>query len=122
DVTSHLNAAKAFAEGLQKLKTMLSISNFGCSLNPFNTLKHVPAGIIKIDGSFTTDIQTNSESPDALIRLIEQLHEEQKITIVPCVDRACVHFTLRQAGSHVIQVIYLQEPSENRSYDCNMDS
>lgn len=122
DVTSHLNAAKAFAEGLQKLKTMLSISNFGCSLNPFNTLKHVPAGIIKIDGSFTTDIQINSENPDALIRIIEQLHEEQKITIVPFVENASVLSTLWQAGAHFIQGHYLQEPSENMSYDFNMES
>src|SRR5690606_2449463 len=43
DVTNHLNAAKAFAEGLLKMKTHLSICNFGCSLNPFNSIKHVPA-------------------------------------------------------------------------------
>ena len=122
DVTSHLNAAKAFAEGLQKLKTVLSISNFGCSLNPFNTLKHVPAGIIKIDGSFTTDIQSNNESPETLIHLIEQLHGEDKITIVPFVENASVLSTLWQAGAHYIQGHYLQEPTENMSYDFNMES
>ncbi|HSC66802.1 MAG TPA: EAL domain-containing protein, partial [Cellvibrio sp.] len=42
DVTNHLNAAKNFSEGLEKLKTNFAISNFGCSLNPFNTLTHVP--------------------------------------------------------------------------------
>lgn len=111
DVTNHLNAAKAFAEGLQKLKTTLSISNFGCSLNPFNTLKHVPASIIKIDGSFTMDIQNNKESPETLIHLIEQLHGESKITIVPFVENASVLSTLWQAGAHYIQGHYLQEPT-----------
>lgn len=122
DVTNHLNAAKAFAEGLQKLKTMMSISNFGCSLNPFNTLKHVAANIIKIDGSFTMDIQNNKESPETLIHLIEQLHGESKITIVPFVENASVLSTLWQAGAHYIQGHYLQEPTQNMSYDFNMET
>jgi multidomain signaling protein FimX len=122
DVTNHLNAAKSFAEGLQKLKTFMSISNFGCSLNPFNTLKHVPASIIKIDGSFTMDIQNNKESPETLIHLIEQLHGENKITIVPFVENASVLSTLWQAGAHYIQGHYLQEPTQNMSYDFNMET
>ncbi|HTF85257.1 MAG TPA: EAL domain-containing protein [Cellvibrio sp.] len=122
DVTNHLNAAKSFAEGLQKLKTFMSISNFGCSLNPFNTLKHVPASIVKIDGSFTMDIQNNKESPETLIHLIEQLHGENKITIVPFVENASVLSTLWQAGAHYIQGHYLQEPTQNMSYDFNMET
>ena len=122
DVTTHLNAAKSFAEGLAKLKTHFAISNFGCSLNPFNTLKHVPANLIKIDGSFTTDIQNNNENPETLINLIEQLHGENKITLVPFVENASVLSTLWQAGAHYIQGHYLQEPTHNMSYDFNMES
>ncbi len=122
DVTTHLNAAKAFAEGLGKIKSGFAISGFGCSLNPFNTLKHVPASLIKIDGSFTSDIQNNSESPETLIHLIEQLHAENKITLVPFVENASVLSTLWQAGAHYIQGHYLQEPSHNMSYDFSMES
>lgn len=122
DVTNHLNAAKAFAEGLLKLKTVLSISNFGCSLNPFNTIKHVPASLIKVDGSFTTDIQSNNANPETLINLIEQLHAENKITVVPFVENASVLSTLWQAGAHYIQGHYLQEPTQNMSYDFNMET
>jgi len=122
DVTDHLNAAKNFAEGLEKLKTYFSITNFGCSLTPFNTLKHVPASIVKIDGSFTNDIQQKNETSAALIQLIEQLHTENKITIVPFVENASVLSTLWQAGAHYIQGHYLQEPSQNLTYDFNMES
>ncbi len=122
DVTNHITAAKALAEGLQKLKTHLSISNFGCSLNPFNALKHVPATLIKVDGSFTVDIQNNNANPETLITLIEQLHGENKITIVPFVENASVLSTLWQAGAHYIQGHYLQEPSQNMSYDFNMET
>ena len=122
DVTNHLNAAKNFAEGLEKLKTSFAISNFGCSLNPFNTLAHIPATMIKVDGSFTTDIQNNNESPETLIQLIEKLNSESKITLVPFVENASVLSTLWQAGAHYIQGHYLQEPSQGMTYDFNMES
>ena len=122
DVTTHLNAAKSFSDGLTKLKTLFSICNFGCSLNPFNTLKHVNAGFIKIDGSFTTDIQSNNESPETLINLISKLHTENKITIVPFVENASVLSTLWQAGAHYIQGHYLQEPTQQMSYDFSMET
>jgi multidomain signaling protein FimX len=122
DVTNHINAAKNFAEGLLKMQTQMSITNFGCSLNPFNTLKHVPAGMIKIDGSFTQDIQQKNESAVALIELIEKLHAENKVTIVPFVENASVLSTLWQAGAHYIQGHYLQEPTQSMGYDFNMDS
>ncbi len=122
DVTNHLNAAKNFSQGLQKLNTHFSITNFGCSLTPFNVLKHVPVTLIKIDGSFTTDIQHKNESSAALIHLIEQLHAENKITIVPFVENASVLSTLWQAGAHYIQGHYLQEPSQNLNYDFNMET
>jgi diguanylate cyclase (GGDEF)-like protein/PAS domain S-box-containing protein len=122
DVTNHLNSAKNFATGINKLNTHFSISNFGCSLNPFNTLTHVPASMIKVDGSFTSDIQNNNESPETLIHLIEKLNEENKITLVPFVENASVLSTLWQAGAHYIQGHYLQEPSQGMTYDFNMES
>lgn len=122
DVTNHINATKAFADGLEKMKAQFSISNFGCSLNPFNTLKHVTTSFIKIDGSFTTDIQSNNESPETLINLITKLHGEHKITIVPFVENASVLSTLWQAGAHYIQGHYLQEPTHHMSYDFNMET
>jgi diguanylate cyclase (GGDEF)-like protein/PAS domain S-box-containing protein len=122
DVTNHLNAAKNFAEGLEKLKTHFSISGFGCSLNPFSTLAHVPAYMIKVDGSFTSDIQNNNESSEALLQLIEKLNGESKITLVPFVENASVLSTLWQAGAHYIQGYYLQEPSYGMNYDFNMET
>ena len=122
DVTNHLNAAKNFADGLLKLKTSFSISNFGCALNPFNALQHISASMIKIDGSFTTDIQDNNESPETLINMIEQLHGENKITLVPFVENASVLSTLWQAGAHYIQGHYLQEPAEKMNFDFNMET
>ena len=122
DITNHLNAAKAFANQLKKINSCLSINNFGCSLNPFNVFKHVPLSFVKVDGSFTQDIQNNNEKPDALVKLIQQLHEQKLTTIVPFVENANVLATLWQAGVHYIQGYYLQEPSGAMNYDFNIET
>ena len=121
DITNHLNAAKALAEGVQKMKSKLCISNFGCSLNPFNALKHIAADSIKVDGSFTMHIQNNDESPETLTQLLDQLHEQEKTTVVPFVDNASVLSTLWQAGAHYIQGPYLQGPTPTMDYEFNME-
>ena len=122
DIGNHLNATKAFANHLKKMKSCLSINNFGCSLNPFNVFKHVPLSFVKVDGSFTKDIQNNNEKPDALVELIAQLHEHGVTTIVPFVENATVLATLWQAGVHYIQGYYLQEPSGAMNYDFNIET
>ncbi|UTA47552.1 EAL domain-containing protein [Simiduia sp. 21SJ11W-1] len=121
DVTSHMNAAKALCAGLEKLKTHLSIAGFGCAMNHFNTLKHVPAHYIKVDGSFTQDVQSGNEGAETLTNLIKELHKLEKITVVPFVENANVLSTLWQSGVHYIQGHYLQGPTEGMNYDFSMD-
>ncbi len=122
DVANHLNAAKAFVEAMEKIGCATSINNFGCSLNPLNTLKHVSSNYVKVDGSFTLDIQNNNESPETLTKLLKDLHAENKITIVPFVENASVLSTLWQAGVHYIQGHYLQAPASDMSYDFSTES
>ncbi len=121
DVTNHLNAAKQFFEALKEIHSLSSISNFGCSLNPFKTLSHAPSDYVKIHGSFTLDIQNNNESPDTLSNMIKQLLEANKVTVVPFVENASVLSTLWQTGVHYIQGHYLQGPTESMDYDFTME-
>jgi diguanylate cyclase (GGDEF)-like protein/PAS domain S-box-containing protein len=122
DVTNHLNAAKALIDGLQRLGCCSAISNFGCSLNPFKTLQHVSPDYVKVDGSFTLDVQNSEEGAEVLSNILKQLHEQKKITVVPFVENASVLSTLWQAGVHYIQGHYLQAPTPEMNYDFSMDS
>ncbi len=117
DISQYLNDAKKFSEGLMELGSSLSIANFGCALNPFNTLNHIPCEYVKVDGSFTLDIQKNKESPETLTQLVNKLHELNKVSIVPFVENASVLSTLWQAGVHYIQGHYLQAPTDSMDYD-----
>ncbi len=117
DITKHLNEAKNFADAIRALGCQLSVSGFGCSLNPFNTLKHFETNYVQIDGSFTLDIQNNKEDPTALVELVKELHALEKVTVVPFVENANVLSTLWQAGVHYIQGQYLQAPAGDLNYD-----
>lgn len=122
DVNDHLNIASTFTQQITSLGCECSVSHFGCALNPFNALDHLSAQYIKVDGSFTTELQNGSGEPEALGDLVSKIHEHEKITIVPFVENASVLSKLWQSGVHYIQGFYLQGPAEKMDYDFDTES
>ena len=116
DAIAYLKQAKALAQGLKDLHCHLALSQFGCALNPLNTLRHIPADFIKVDGSFTQDL-SNPENQETLKTLLGNLHGQAKLSIVPFVENASILATLWQAGVNYIQGYYLQGPSQSMNYD-----
>lgn len=120
DAVAYLKQAKALTQGLIGLGCRIALSQFGCVLNPFNTLKHLKVEFVKIDGSYTQDL-SRQENQEALKQLLADLHEQSKQTIVPFVDSATVLATLWQAGVGYIQGQYLQGPSQSMDYNFSSD-
>ncbi|MGA6098270.1 EAL domain-containing protein [Stutzerimonas marianensis] len=120
DAVAYLKQAKALVQGLTGLGCRIALSQFGCVLNPFNTLKHLNVDFVKIDGSYTQDL-SRQENQEALKQLLTELHEQAKQTVVPFVDSATVLATLWQAGVGYIQGQYLQGPSQSMDYDFSSD-
>ena len=117
DGIEYLKQAKEFTEGLHKFGCKVSLNQFGCALNPFNTLKHINADYVKLDGSYTEEIQKDEKSRAKVKEFLTQLQEMEKLTIVPFVENASVLSTLWQAGVNYIQGYYLQEPTTEMNYD-----
>ncbi|MGH8436894.1 MAG: EAL domain-containing protein [Pseudomonas sp.] len=120
DAIAYLKQAKALTQGLAELHCKVALSQFGCSLNPFNTLKHLSIDFVKVDGSFSQDL-SKAENQEALKTLLSSLHAQAKLTIVPYVESASVLATLWQAGVNYIQGYYLQGPSQSMDYDFSSD-
>ncbi|MCQ4322256.1 GGDEF/EAL domain-containing response regulator [Stutzerimonas stutzeri] len=120
DAVTYLRQAKALTQGLAGLGCRVALNQFGCVLNPFNTLKHLNADFVKIDGSYTQDL-SRQENQEALKQLLAQLHQQARQTIVPFVDSATVLATLWQAGVGYIQGQYLQGPSQSMDYSFSSD-
>lgn len=123
DINDHLNVASGFTKQITDLGCGCSISHFGCALNPFNALKTVSASYVKVDGSFTQDLQKPSDGEEnSLAELVSELHQHDKVTVVPFVENANVLSKLWQSGVHYIQGYYLQEPADEMNYDFDMES
>lgn len=114
---TYLKQVKEFTKDVSTLHCKLSVNQFGRALNPFNLLKHIEPDYIKLEGSFTKDMQKDDAAKENAKEIIETLQSMGKITIVPLVESASMLSTLWQAGVNYIQGYYLQAPSTDMNYD-----
>ncbi len=121
DATSNIAEAKEFIRGVNELHCKVALTHFGRALNPFNTLKQLPASYVKIDGSFIADLSKDESGKDDLKTLVSSLHTQGKLTIAPMVDNASLLPILWQAGINYIQGYYIQQPSVSMDYDFSTD-
>jgi diguanylate cyclase (GGDEF)-like protein/PAS domain S-box-containing protein len=116
DASNYLTQTKKFCEAMHEIGVRCCINHFGCSLNPFKALSHFDVDMVKVDGSFTADIQHKNESPDTLKNLLKEINDNYKQSIVPQVENASVLATLWQSGAHFIQGQYVQAPSDKMDF------
>jgi EAL domain-containing protein (putative c-di-GMP-specific phosphodiesterase class I) len=96
------------------------MSRFGCSLKPFQALKHLTLDYIKVDGSFTHELN-QPEALETLKQMLVDLHEQELKTIVPLVESASAVASLWQLGAHFIQGYYVQAPQAGMAYTFSDD-
>jgi diguanylate cyclase (GGDEF)-like protein/PAS domain S-box-containing protein len=116
DVVTYLKQAKEHTATLRANGIAVSITNFGCTLNPTNTLKHVEAEYIKLDRSFTQDL-TQETNLDNTKQMATELNGLNKRVIVSYVENAATVSKLWTMGVRYLQGYYLQPPSENMVYE-----
>ncbi len=122
DITHHLTAASKFIEEAASMGVNFCISQFGCALEPLSLLEHIDTEYIKIDGSFTADIQDGSQNTEIMSALLSSLHEREKVTIIPLVENAAILSKLWKMGAHCIQGHYIQPPSLAMDYEFAVES
>ena len=120
DATKFLTQAQEFTANLKANNYACSLSRFGCSLKPFQTLKHLSIDYVKVDGSFTHELN-QPESLATLKQILADLHEQGLKTIVPLVESASAVASLWQLGTHFIQGYYVQAPQTGMAYNFSDD-
>ena len=117
DANNFMKQAKEFTKAAHQLHSKVSISQFGCALDPYNTLKHIEADYVRLDGSFVEEVDKGDAGKEQLKAMVKGLQNAGKITIIPDVQHASVLALLYQAGVNFIQGNYLQAPSPAMNYD-----
>lgn len=121
DASKFLTQAQTFTSDLKSKGYLCSLSRFGCSLKPFQILKHLDLDYIKVDGSFTNELN-NPESLETLKTMLTELQEQDLKTIVPLVESASAVASLWQLGAHFIQGYYVQAPQAGMTYNFSDDN
>lgn len=122
DATRMLKQAQSFTESLHEKGIQCAVSRFGCSLNPFRNLKHLTVEYIKLDGSYTRELNDSPDNQKQLKEMLAELHEANKQTIMPQVESASSLASLWQYGVHFVQGYYVQTPQESMSYNFEEES
>jgi diguanylate cyclase (GGDEF)-like protein/PAS domain S-box-containing protein len=117
DATSYIKHATKFCQGLSELHCKTSINHFGCSLNPFNLLKHLTPDYVKLDGSYAQQIEDSEEKQKDLIDMVKALQSTGVLTAISGVESPAVLSTLWQAGVNFIQGYYISMPLDDMNYD-----
>ena len=116
DVVTYLKAAKEQTFALTQAGCPVSISHFGTTLNPLNTLKHVTVSHVKLDRSFTEDL-TNEQNMGAIKNVSNELAAAEMKVIVSYVENAATLSKLWTLGVHFLQGFFLQPPGDTMHYD-----
>ncbi|WP_369856816.1 EAL domain-containing protein [Candidatus Thalassolituus haligoni] len=122
NATKVLKQAQQFVESLNSRGITTALNRFGCSLNPLRNLQHLAVEYVKIDGSYTSELNQNQENQQQLQALLKELHEAEKKTIIPMVESASMLATLWQMGVHFIQGDYVQAPQDSMNYNFEEES
>ena len=117
DAISYIKHASKFAKGMAQLHCKTSINHFGCSLNPFNLLKHVTPDFVKLDGSFAQSLEDDEEKQTELVDMVKSLQTAGVLTAISGVEEPGILPTLWQAGINFIQGYYISPPLDNLDYD-----
>ena len=117
DLRNHIQTAKKLVDGLKKIKCQLAIDQFGANPKAETLLKHLPVDFVKFDFDLVEDLATNQKKQDRLNALNEMAIEQKIKTIAMGVEDANSLAVLWTVGVNYIQGYFLQEPSENISYE-----
>jgi len=113
DATTYLKQAGVFAEKMKSAGCGISISRFGGGLDPFKLFQHIPATMVKFEGSFTQDV-SKAEGRQRLTDIVKQVKESNRRTVVGFVESAAQMQALWSLGGvDYLQGYYLQAPMDS---------
>ncbi len=109
-----------FFRSLKDMGCQTVVSEFGCSLNPLEGIAHLDVDLVKLDPSFTEDIN-DGDNAEELQKMIEALSQSGRKVIVPGIETAGEMTPVWQFGADFIQGSYMQPPSERMDFDFGSD-
>jgi diguanylate cyclase (GGDEF)-like protein len=110
-ILSNVQQAQRFIEVLHGIGCQFSLDDFGSGLGSFSSLKHLPIDYLKIDGTYTHDLQTdlvNQEMVNAMIKLARTMEFQ---IVAEQVEQQEDFDWLREVGVDFVQGRFIEAPA-----------
>ena len=106
-----------FCSQLDELNIKLSVTHFGCTLNPFQYLAKLPAYFVKLDKSLLNDLDFDDQQQERLEAIVSGLHAKGIRVIAPMIDKIKILPLVWQAEVNFVQGNCLREPSDKMDFN-----
>ncbi len=107
---SNFEQTKAVVNQLRTLGCSFALDDFGAGFNSYSYLKHFPVDMLKIDGCFITDLETDMVDQVLVKSMIDVAHSLGKKTVAEFVERQSTMDLLKRLGIDYIQGYLVGRP------------
>lgn len=116
DIMSTPDTAKQLCQQIRDLGFELSLTHFGCSLDPFRMLGLIQADYVKLDKALLQTIDVDADRRELLHDIVGQLHSQGVRVIAPMIEDIELLPLLWQANVNFVQGNCLQQPSDHLEF------
>jgi len=107
---SNFEQTKAVVNKLRTLGCSFALDDFGAGFNSYSYLKHFPVDMLKIDGCFITELESDAVDQVLVKSMIDVAHSLGKKTVAEFVERQSTMDILKTLGIDYIQGYLIGRP------------
>ncbi len=112
NMSTYLQVAKQQLKALHQAGCLVSISDFGSSLNSKNILSHIDVDLVKLDKSFMQDL-SKEENFKATQNIVAEVQQHNKNILASYIESTNDVAKAWSLGARYLQGYYFQKPMEN---------
>lgn len=121
DIHSSLQDALEFCKGLEVLGVKLTLSHFGCALEPFSILDQLKPELVTLDETVVRDLVYSSHQKANVQSMVQALHDRGLQVVTPQVENMAVLPILWEIGIDYVQGYCVQAPSNEMNFEFVQD-
>lgn len=118
---SNITGTQRMINHLNELGCHFSIDDFGTGFSTFAYLKQIPAGSVKIDGSFVKDMLKDPIDAVLVKAINDTAHALGKTTVAEFVEDKATLLKLKELGVDYAQGYYIAKPMDIASIKENLE-
>jgi EAL domain-containing protein (putative c-di-GMP-specific phosphodiesterase class I) len=111
-ILSNVQHAQRFIEVLHGIGCEFSLDDFGSGLGSFSSLKHLPIDYLKIDGTYTQNLQTDLVNQEMVSAMIKLARTMQFRIVAEQVEHQEDFDWLRDIGVDFVQGYFIEAPAK----------